>query len=1743
MSKTDPKQPIIAICASAGGLKAFQRFTSNIPSKSGYTYVFVQHLSADHKSLLTNILRKNTKIPVSLIKNNMEIKPDHLYIIPENEILNLKEHKFTLLPSTNKKELFHVIDTFLASLAATQKDLAVVAILSGTGNDGAEGIQKIHQNGGLVLVQSPTSASQSGMIESVLASGIVDVVMPPEEMPQKIIDHFDRHNKSFLLDEADYDQHAKAIFTILLKRTGKDFSKYKRNTLFRRLGRRLNSTKINNLGEYLDFLKEDKVESQALSKELLISVTSFFREKEAFKFLEETVLPEIINNAKEGIIRIWIPACATGEEAYSIAIVLNHILKKEKRRFQVKIFASDIDLWAIEKAREGLYPGIVRTTVPQKFFDDYFIPVNDQYKVVPEIREMIIFAEQNVLGHPPYSSLNLISCRNLLIYLNNELQQKILSTFHYALLNDGFLFLGNSENLGNATQLFSVVNRKAKIFRKINTIEQYTPHWMFSATNYYDTSKIMDHKKNQEKNLSELARAVVLERFTPPSIIINANDDILFYQGKTGKFIEQPTGEPTFNIIQSAKQEIRLSMSHAIRKAKNGKQEVVKKNIQLTNEDIAEFVDIIVSPITRNDSPEELYMVSFLQSKLDLKDGKPLIVGDNQMADQINELEKELRETQKYLQSTIEELGTTNEELKASNEEEQSINEELQSANEELETSKEELQSVNEELNNSNMQLQSKIDELTDVNNDILNLLASTQIATIFLDKKLKIFRFTPSISTIIDLLESDIGRSIKLFTNKLDYSNLTNDLLEVLENLIPKEVEVKTPGNRFFWMRINPYRTIEDSIEGLVVTFTEITENKKQEQELIKYKNHLEELVEERTEELVESYKTLSLEKRRAQQYLDIAEVMILALDRDGKVFLANKKTSEILGYQQHEIIGKRWIDHFVPSEIKEQLNKAIDKVITSNILMESYRENLILTKSGEKRLIAWHNAHVENEAGEIIGIISSGLDITVQKKMVKALKSSEENLKRAQKAGNIGMWVYDVKEKSFTCSDIYQAIFGFSSGKVSHKDLLNAIPEKEEKRLRKILGSQEKSSFQIEHQIIHQQTKETRWVMASADVIRDSKGQALRMIGTTIDITERKKANLAIQESEEKFKGIFNYSITGIVVADARGNLLDSNPEFIKILGYTREELLKMNFTDFTYPEDLYHELELMQQMIEGKLDSYRLEKRFLNVNKEIRWVDIAVTAKRNNQGEIDFYIGMVSDITSKKKSEIDLRKKNEYIQTILDNLPIGVASNSIDNGVVEYMNDKFSEIYGWDKDVLKDLPRFFKCVYPDPVYRKKIIERVMADLNSGDASRMHWENIVVTQQDGSKRNINAVNIPMPGQNTMVSTVIDITALKKTEQELIKAKTQAEQANQLKSAFLANTSHEIRTPLNGILGFTELLEEKTAKKPQLKSYIEIIKNSGDQLLKIIDDIIDLSKIDSNQLSLNNQLFDFNVLMDELLQFHQYSKLHTENPEVELRMNKANDKLLVIADRIRIKQIMDNLLTNALKQTETGYVEFGYSQEEENQISLFVKDTGTGIEQEKINQIFERFVKLKSKSGTGLGLSIVKGLVNMLHGEIHVESKPGIGTLFEVTFMIQIQQIGPTEQIDSIPDDIGPKDWDNKTILIAEDDLNSYLLIEAILRKTKVKLVHVKSGDEIFEKYREHKPDLILMDINMPVVNGFNATEQIREMDSEVPIIAQTAYAMENEKKKCLEVGCNDYISKPIDRRLLLQKLSTLMN
>ncbi len=825
--------PIVGLGASAGGLEAFEQFFRHVPADSGMAFVLVSHLDPSHASILTEILQRITAMPVVEAQDRMQVMPNHVYVIPPNRDMTIYHSSLQLSIPAEPRGQRMPIDAFLRSLAEDQSEKANGIILSGTGTDGTLGLRAILGAGGITLAQEPTTAKFDGMPVSAIQAGYVTHILPVDKMPEALLSGL----RTLILPSpaATPTIALSGINRILLQirtSTGHDFSLYKKSTITRRIQRRMSQNGIESTEGYIRYLKEHPSEITALFKELLINVTNFFRDPEAFVALKKDILPPLLMDKPDDyIFRVWVAGCATGEEAYSIAIVLRELMDENRYPFRVQLYSTDLAEDAIATARAGFYPPNIAPDVSPERLRRFFIKEDGGFRVKKDIREMLVFAVQNVIKDPPFTKLDLLSCRNLMIYLEPELQNRLIPAFHYALKPAGVLFLSPSEGIGNHTELFTSINRKWKFYRATltaaSTRAMLTSNLNWTAEQPHKAPEEVI-KTVRETNLAELTRRMLLQYYAPASVVSDLKGNILYVYGETGKYLRPAPGHATLNMIEMAREGLQLELRAAIQAVNQGTQ-ALNRELSVKTDGDFHPVQLSVRTLSNPNDQQNLLLTSFQDitpsafAKLPRKrSSKP------DELRHIEELEYELSYTKENLQATIEEQYASNEELKCTNEEMQSTNEELQSTNEELETSKEELQSINEELVTVNSELQAKIVQLADMQNDMKNLLDNIQVGTIFLDQHLIIRRFTRDAAQIYRLVASDVGRALSDIKAELAGDELLDAAHAVLDNLVPIEREVKTLGGNFYLARIQPYRTLENMIDGVVLTFTNITERTK---------------------------------------------------------------------------------------------------------------------------------------------------------------------------------------------------------------------------------------------------------------------------------------------------------------------------------------------------------------------------------------------------------------------------------------------------------------------------------------------------------------------------------------------------------------------------------------------------------------------------------------------------------------------------------------------------------------------------------------------------------------------------------------------------------------------------------------------------------------------------------------------------------------------------------------------------
>jgi len=836
--KKDITPIIVGVGASAGGLEALELFFSPISLGCGVGFVVIQHLDPTHTSMLPELLQRITPMKVAQADDNMIVRADNVYVIPPNKDLSIQYGKLHLLDPIAPRGLRLPIDFFFRSLADDQHERAIGVILSGMGSDGTLGLRAIKENAGLALVQSPDSAKFDAMPCSAINAGLADIVATPEILWEKIVSCLQQSRRGgYVVSEPVHDPKSSSsleqIVMLLHSRTGNDFSVYKKNALYRRIERRMGLHQIDTITNYVRFMQENPQELDLLFKELLIGVTNFFRDKAVWEQLKSDVIPALLAEYPDGKeMRAWVSACSTGEEAYSLAMVFKEALVQcqSEHRFKLHIFASDLDADAIEKARQGFYPANIAADVSPERLSRFFIAEENGYRINQEIREMVIFAKQNIFLDPPFTKLDILCCRNLLIYFCPELQKKLIPVFHYALTAHGILLLGNAETISNFTDLFAAIDNHSRLYRRIEQTLSIAD--IEFPRKHYPLANMTEPNTAQPKvalNLQSQVEQILLHHYSPAAVVVNPVGDILYVHGHTGKYLETAVGKANLNIHAMAREGLRHQLFGALKQAQQQSEVIIVPHLMVGTDGGTQMINLTVQAFAKPEALKGLLMIIFT----DVETPRVRKRTRHSPNSDLQVVQDELQKSQEENQRLSELAETSKEALKSAIEESQSANEELQSANEELTTSKEEMQSLNEELQTVNAELQSKLTDLSMVNNDLSNLLNSMEIATIFLDSALNIRRFTSHAIDLFKLIAVDIGRPLSNIVTDLDYPQLQQDAESVLRTLVFIEKQIKTHDNRWFKVRIMPYRTLNNAIDGVVITLIDVTQTKMLEAQL----------------------------------------------------------------------------------------------------------------------------------------------------------------------------------------------------------------------------------------------------------------------------------------------------------------------------------------------------------------------------------------------------------------------------------------------------------------------------------------------------------------------------------------------------------------------------------------------------------------------------------------------------------------------------------------------------------------------------------------------------------------------------------------------------------------------------------------------------------------------------------------------------------------------------------------------
>ena len=961
--------PVVGMGASAGGLEAFQKFFGSMPADSGMAFVLAQHLDPRHETMVPELLSRITTMRVQQARDQLPMAANEVYVIPPNALLTVEGGVLRVQqprdPGTTGRM---AIDMLFRSLAEDQGGNAVCLLFSGSGTDGTLGLRAVKEHGGMAMAQTPDSAKHDSILRSAISTGMVDHVLRPEDMPAKLVEFASflreaRRQRGDLLTE-DSDKLVR-ICTLLRRKTGHDFSRYKTGTLVRRIQRRMQVKQIANVTPYLELLRQEPAEVEALFRDLLIGVTHFFRDPEAFAVLERDVIPSIVEAAgPDGNIRVWAPGCATGEEAYSIAILLRERILLQEGRQRVQIFAGDIDDDALELARQARYPEAVAEHITPERLERFFVKQEHTYVVSKEIREMCIFSSHNLIRDPPFSRLDLVLCRNLLIYLETDLQEHVSNLFHYALRPGGYLFLGPSESIAGPSDLFRTLDKKHRLFQRTETVTR-PPLAVPTARQSRREGRAGPRTwtprvatPGQEGLVAELER-LLIDQYAPAWVIVNSQGEVVYFSPRTGRFLEPAAGTPSMDILTMARKGLRLDLRTALHRAARTRELVTHEGVAVETGDQVQTVNLIVRPLAELAGQHGLLMIVFQEL------GSPSAERASQRQDAtairsdqlVRQLESDLRQTREHLQATVEEVESSNEELKSSNEELLSTNEELQSSNEELQTSKEELQSVNEELETINIELNHKVELLDRANSDLHNLLQSTRIPTVFLDGQLRIKRFTDAATHVFSLIETDVGRPISDITGRFEGAILP-DMKAVLATLTPRERKLRmSDQSASYLLRILPYRRVDNVIDGLVVTFLDVT-----------------------------ALEAAQQQSARLAAIVESSHDAIVGRSPGGSIHSWNQAAADMFGYTESEVMG-RPLSLIVPPDRQADLGETFERLKTGE--PPPPFESTLVAKGGRKIDVSVGISPIKDGDGQLAGASAIFRDITGLKRAEEALRA----------------------------------------------------------------------------------------------------------------------------------------------------------------------------------------------------------------------------------------------------------------------------------------------------------------------------------------------------------------------------------------------------------------------------------------------------------------------------------------------------------------------------------------------------------------------------------------------------------------------------------------------------------------------------------------------------------------------------------------------------------------------------------
>ncbi|MGN6544079.1 MAG: PAS domain S-box protein, partial [Aureliella sp.] len=1551
-----PSRLYVGIGAVAESMPSLRVLLQALPEDAGLTVVVVLPPETDIGGLQRALEQAKCGLPLESVQDTTRLLRNRIYVAALPAALSIAGGALQVAPLP-AAGLPAPIDHFFSSLADDQREQAVGIVLAGGNSDGLLGLKAINDAGGMTIVEmaepgraslhSSATANSSGIDHSLPAG---DIAIELTRYARHVHDTAGRQAES--LRNEQIIEAIPAIAEAVQRHTDHNFKHYKVTTLARRIRRRMQVLKTASVEAYIDVLGASRDEATRLFRDLLISVTSFFRDPDAFETLAGTAIAKLIlrHDVAEPL-RVWVPGCATGEEAYTLAILIREAIEKAGRPIELQIFATDLDERALQTARQGSYPATIAQDISPERLKRFFVKRGMRYLVAKELRDCIIFSAHNLISDPPFTKLDLISCRNLLIYLGSHLQKKLIPLFHYSLRPGGYLFLGPSESLSSHKELFRTVNAKHRITqRKATTIGSSSPRAALQTTISRSVATGRDSATPQV-DLHQLGQRIALDEFSAQWAIVDEDAHILSLSGDTSPFLKLAEGSFQNNIIKMAHAGLRVGLRTAFGDAKKKQRQVVHDNLSLRVEGGIQRVVLTVQPMPQVGQDSGLYFVAFqmVGKPLPRHSDEPveshsrvaLLQGD--AVSVVEQLEQELATTREDLERTVQELETANEELKSSNEELLSMNEELHSANEELETSKEDVQASNEAL--------------ARINSDLENLLRSTDIATIFLDRDHNIRGFTPAITSIYGLIASDVGRPLAQLSPRVDQMPPLPTLEELAEAEQPLEETIQTLDGRWYIRRVLPYYTADGACDGSVITFADVTELRESE--------------------------------RRLETALRGGSLSAWEIDLRTRQFWRTPGHDRLFGYENNlpEWNYELFLQHVVPEQV-EDVERQFAQCLES--LDDWSLECEIVRADGERRWLYARGQPVGDCQGQPVRMFGTIGDITDRKNVERALAESEAHLRRIidNMLGFVGVLAIDG-----VLLDANEA--ALNGGGVTGQDVIgkyfwdcywwshDAFEVERLKQAVETARGGEVVRYDARIRFAGGRIIDIDFMLAPA---YNTAGEITHLIPSAVDITERKAAEEALRDSEAFNRSILESSRDCIKVLDLDGGLSSINQFGIDVLEI--DEVLHLylgkRWLDIWPAESRPTVDEAYQAALGG--GAGRFLANCPTAKGTPKWWDVLITPILSSDGKPERLLAISRDVSDSRSMQLAMQESELRFQTLADNMA-QFAWMADPDGTLFWYNQRWFDYTGTTLEEMRD--GGWKVVHHPDHY-----ERVATKFKHAVENGLEWEDTFPLRgKDGTYRWFLSRAMPIHDADGRVvrwfGTDTDISDRIRIEAELEEARRQAEAANQAKSDFLANMSHEIRTPMTAILGFADLLQ---AADEEEREKVETIRRNGQFLLELINDILDLSKIEAGKIEIDLLRFSPSKLVEDVC-----SLMHVRAVESNLELKVEFVGLIpdvIENDPIRVRQILINLVGNAIKFTHEGTICLRLSFEPEEQMLRFdVTDTGIGISPELQAKLFRPFEQgdtsiVRRYGGSGLGLAISQRLAQMLGGKIEVSSE-----------------------------------------------------------------------------------------------------------------------------------------------------------